>query len=136
MADLSIRARNTEYSDVDFSFRVIPVSNALALKKNEEAVKQSVINILSTNRGERPFLPYFGANIRSYLFENIDSVTEGLVEEEIRTALVNYEPRVRVTNINVDARPDNNALNISLEFDIISPREISTTVNFVVERLR
>ena len=136
MADLSITARDTEYSDVDFSFRVIPVTNALALKKNEEAIKQSVVNILSTNRGERPFLPYFGANIRSYLFENFDNVTASLVEEEIRSALVNYEPRVRVTNVEIDARPDNNALNILIEFDIISPGEISTSVNFVVERLR
>ena len=136
MADLSITARDTEYSDIDFSFRVIPVTNALALKKNEEAIKQSVVNILSTNRGERPFLPYFGANIRSYLFENFDNVTASLVEEEIRSALVNYEPRVRVTNVEIDARPDNNALNILIEFDIISPGEISTSVNFVVERLR
>jgi phage baseplate assembly protein W len=136
MADLGIVARETVYSDVDFSFRLIPVSNALALKKDEEAVKQSVVNILSTNKGERPFLPYFGSNIRSYLFENFDNVTATLVEEEIRSALVNYEPRVRVTNVEVDGRPDNNSLNILLEFDIISPRETSTSVNFVVERLR
>jgi len=136
MVDLSIKARDVDYSDVDFSFRVIPVTNTLALKKDEEAIKQSVINILSTNRGERPFLPYFGANIRSYLFENFDNVTSSLVEEEIRSALANYEPRVRVTNVEVDARPDNNSLRISLEFDIVSPRETSTTVDFVVERLR
>lgn len=136
MADLGIIARQPVYSDVDFSFRVIPVSNALALKKDEEAIKQSVINILSTNKGERPFLPYFGSNIRAYLFENFDNVTASLVEEEIRSALVNYEPRVRVTNVEVNAQPDNNALRIKLEFDIISPRETSTSVEFVVERLR
>lgn len=136
MVDLSIQARDTVYSDVDFSFRLIPVSNALALKKDEEAVKQSVVNILSTNRGERPFLPYFGANIRAYLFENFDNVTANLVEDEIRTALANYEPRVRVTNVEVNARPDNNSLRITLEFDIVSPREVSTSVDFVVERLR
>jgi len=136
MADLSSKARDTDYSDVDFSFRVIPVTNTLALKKNEEAVKQSVVNILSTDRGERPFLPFFGANIRSYLFENFDNVTASLVEEEIRSALLNYEPRVRVTNVEVNAQPNNNALGILIEFDIISPREISTSVNFVVERLR
>ena len=136
MADLSIKARANDYSDVDFSFRLIPVTNALALKKDEEAVKQSVVNILSTDRGERPFLPFFGANIRSYLFENFDNVTASLVEEQIRTALQNFEPRVRVTNVLVNARPDNNSLRITLEFDIISPREVSTSVDFVVERLR
>lgn len=136
MADLSIIARQNSYSDVDFSFRVIPSSGNLALKRDEEAIKQSVVNILSTNKGERPFLPYFGADIRSYLFENFDSVSATLVEEQIVSALTNYEPRVRVTNVNITPRPDNNALRISLEFDIISPREVSTSVNFVVERLR
>lgn len=136
MADLSIKARQNTYTDVDFSFRLIPVSNALALKKDEEAVKQSVVNILSTNRGERPFLPYFGSNIRAYLFDNFDNVTATLVEDQIRSALANYEPRVRVTNVEVNARPDDNALRIRLEFDIISPREVSTSVDFFVERLR
>jgi len=136
MADLGIIARENTYSDVDFSFRLIPVSNGLAIKKDVEAIKQSVINILSTNKGERPFLPYFGSNIRSYLFENFDNVSAVLVEDEIRSALANYEPRVRVTNVEVNARPDNNALRIKLEFDIISPRETSASVDFIVERLR
>ena len=129
-------AREKTYSDIDFAFRANPMTGDVALKKDEEAIKQSVINILSTNRGERPFLPYFGANLRRYLFDNFDRVTTSLIDEQIRSALANYEPRVRVLSVDVQGRPDQNSMTITLEFEIISPTNARTSVEFVVERLR
>lgn len=133
---LSARAREKIYSDVDFGLRMNPVTNDVAVKKDAEAVKQSVINILSTNRGERPFMPNFGSNIRGYLFENVDAVTISLIEEEIRSTLANYEPRVKVLSVDVDDLIDQNAINVRLEIEILSPSSLVTTVEFVVERLR
>ena len=134
--ELSIRARDKVYSDLDFAFRMNPVTNDVSLKKDVEAVKQSVINILSTNRGERPFMPDFGANIQGFLFENVDSVTSALIEEQIRSALANYEPRVRVLQVNVEDLSYRNAINIRLEIEILSPSQTITSVEFIVERLR
>lgn len=133
---MSIRARETVYSDFDFSFTRNPITNSVGIKRDVEAVKQSVINILNTNRGERPFRPTFGADIRSYLFENFDPVTQSLLEEQIRIALGNHEPRVRVLSVNVIGRPDANEMRVSLEIEIVSPDPITTNVEFVVERLR
>jgi phage baseplate assembly protein W len=113
-----------------------PVTGDVGVKKDIEAIKQSVLNILSTNRGERPFMPDFGGNIRAYLFENVDPVTVSLIEEEIRSALTNYEPRVRVLAVDVEDLSDRNAINIRLEIEILSPTNTVTTVEFVVERLR
>lgn len=134
--ELSVRAREKIYSDVDFAFRMNPVTGDVGVKKDVEAVKQSVLNILSTNRGERPFMPDFGGNIRAYLFENVDPVTISLIEEEIRSALTNYEPRVRVLTVDVEDLSDQNAINIRLEIEILSPTNTVATVEFVVERLR
>jgi len=89
-----------------------------------------------TNRGERPFDPDFGANIRGQLFENFDPIVKQLIDDDIRSALRNYEPRVRVLNVDVDARPDQNSIDISVEFEIQSPEQTVTTVKFSVERLR
>lgn len=136
MAELSIRAREKTYTDLDFAFKRNPVTDAISIKRDIEAVKQSIVNILSTNRGERPFLPDFGANLRGYLFENFDGVTASLVEEQIRVAIANYEPRVRILDINIDAVPDRNAMRIFMEFEILSPAAETGTVEFVVERLR
>jgi phage baseplate assembly protein W len=131
-----IVAREVSYTDIDFGFRANPITGDIALKRDDEAVKQSVLNILSTNRGERPFDPDFGANIRNQLFENFDPIVKQLIEDDVRTALRNYEPRVRVLNVRVGAKPDQNSIDISVEFEIQSPEQTVTTVNFSVERLR
>jgi len=133
---LSARARDKVYSDLDFAFRINPVTGDVGVKKDIEAVKQSVLNILSTNRGERPFMPDFGGNIRAYLFENVDSVTASLIEEEIKLSLANHEPRVRVLSVDVEDLSNQNAINIRLDLEIISPANSVITVEFIVERLR
>ena len=136
MAELKIRAREKVYTDLDFAFRANPITSDVSLKKDVEAVKQSVLNILLTNKGERPFLPTFGSNIRSRLFENIDSVTSLLIEEDIAFALRNFEPRVRVISVNVEEKPERNTVNITLDVEIISPVRTTTTIEFSVERVR
>lgn len=138
--ELSIRARDKVYSDIDFAFRPIQMEGDepgdVARKRDVEAVKQSVLNILKTNRGERPFIPSFGSNIRAHLFENIDEVTRTLIEEDIVFSLRNFEPRVNILSVDVQAIPDSNSVNITLEIEIISPVQVTTTIEFALERLR
>jgi hypothetical protein len=136
MADLNIRAREKVYTDVDFAFRANPVTGDVSLKKDVEAVKQSVLNILKTRRGEKPFSPNFGSGIYSFLFEPIDSVTKAMIEEDIIFSLRNYEPRVKILSIVVDDLEDQNAINIRLDLEIISPVVTTTTIEFIVQRLR
>lgn len=136
MATEDIIARERTYTDVDFAFRANPITGDVALKREIQAVKQSVLNILLTNRGDRPFDPDFGSDIRKQLFENFDPITEQLLKDQIRGALRNYEPRVRVLNVIVNARPDKNYLDVSLEVEIQSPEQTVITVDFSIERLR
>jgi len=63
MATQDIIARERTYTDVDFAFRANPITGDVSLKREIQAVKQSVLNILLTNRGERPFDPEFGSDI-------------------------------------------------------------------------
>ena len=136
MATQDIIARERTYTDIDFAFRANPITGDVSLKKEVQAVKQSVLNILLTNRGERPFDPEFGSDIRKQLFENFDPITERLLSDQIRSALRNYEPRVRVLNINIDGKPNRNSIDISLEIEIQSPEQTVTSVDFSIERLR
>lgn len=140
MAELNIRARNKVYSDIDFAFRPVQMEEDqpgdVARKRDVEAVKQSVLNILRTNQGERPFSPSFGSNIRSYLFENVDEVTKALIEEDIIFSLRNFEPRVNIFSIDINDVPDKNTVNITMDLEIISPVETTTTLDFTLERLR
>ena len=134
--DQTIVAREQAYSDFDFSFRANPVTGGLGIKRDVEAVKQAILNILLTSPGERPFDPLFGCDIRSQLFENFDPIIEAILDEQIRTSLRNYEPRVEVLGVTVDGQPDRNKVDITVEVEIQSPEVVATSVNVTVERLR
>ena len=133
---LSIIAREVAYSDMDFALRANPITGDIARKKDVEAIKQSVLNILLTNRGERPFQPTFGSDITGQLFENFDPIVAALIEEKVRFALINFEPRIKVLNVRVEDRSDRNSIGVTVEIEIVSPERVTTEIDFTVERLR
>ena len=68
-------------------------------KEDAAAVIQSVENILLTNYFEKPYDPYFGANIRAMLFETVENYTEETVRTEIIRAVKKHEPRATVIDV-------------------------------------
>ena len=128
-------ARQATYKDLDFSFKQNPTTNDVGIKKDNLSISQSVLNILRTNHGERPFNHDFGANLRSYLFENMTNITAANMATSINTALKNYEPRIEVLNTNIQARPDENDVNITITGRVKSSNEI-LDITTTIERLR
>jgi len=126
---------STLHKDLDFHFDINPITNDVPVVVDVKAIKQSVLNILLTNHGERPFKPTFGANLRSYLFEPIDNVTIVLIANQIKEAITNWEPRVRVVDIKVSSKADRNAIDISAEIKIIGTGDV-VTIETSLERIR
>ena len=127
--------REETYKDLDFTFKQNPNTNDVAIKKNNAAVIQSCLNILRTNNGERPFNYDFGANLRSYLFENMNQITAANMSTSINVALKNYEPRIEVLNTNIQARADDNEVYITVTGRVKSTNEI-IDISTTIERLR
>ena len=132
----NIRARTKPYSDFDFPFKKHPVTKDVPIKRDVEAVKQSVRNILLTRRGEKFFDPDFGGSLTEFLFELFDPIVEAEMEERIINTLRNYEPRVKVLSVDITDLSHRNALNLKLEVQILSPENITTDIEFIIERLR
>jgi len=128
-------AREETYKDLDFTFKQNPNTNDVGIKKNNAAVIQSCLNILRTNNGERPFNYNFGANLRSYLFENMNQITAANMATSINVALKNYEPRIEVLNTNIQARADDNEVFITVTGRVKSTNEI-IDISTTIERLR
>ena len=128
-------ARQETYKDLDFSFKQNPNTNDVGIKKNNAAVIQSCLNILRTNHGERPFDYNFGANLRAYLFENMSNTTAANMATSIEVALINYEPRIRVLNVNIQTKPQDNEVFITVTGRVISSNEI-IDIATTIERLR
>ena len=129
-----ISSRTVNYLDVDLTFNKRP-SGDIYKKKDAAAVKQSIKNLLLTDFYEKPFQPFFGANLRAMLFELADEDTEEEVEENIRNAINKYEPRAEILTITVNVLPDQNDMRVSVYFKIINTQETVTfTTN--LSRLR
>jgi hypothetical protein len=128
-------ARQETYKDLDFTFKQNPNTNDVGIKKNNASVIQSVLNILRTNHGERPFNYTFGANLRAYLFENMTQITAASMSTSIETALKNWEPRLEVLNTNIQAKADENDVMVTVTGKVISTNEI-VDIATTIERLR
>ena len=128
-------ARQETYKDLDFTFKQNPNTNDVGIKKDNASIKQSVLNILRTNHGERPFQYYFGANLRAYLFENITNTTAAQMSTSVNVALGNSEPRLEVLNTNIQAKADSNEVFITVTGRVKSSNQI-VDISTTIERLR
>ena len=123
------------YSDIDFNFTRIPGKNDIALSYDEMAVIRSVRNLLLTKNFERPFQPSIGSKVNQLLFEPMDFLVSQSLRSEIESVLTNFEPRVKIDSILVNADFDNNSYNVSLQFFIGNNVE-PTAINLILERTR
>ena len=123
------------YSDLDLTFRRLPVTNDVASSYDEQAVVRSVRNLLLTGFYERPFQPNLGSNLNKLLFEPADQLTSNLIESEVRDVISNSEPRVTVNTISVTVSPDENSFNLSMTF-FVGNNTRATTVTLLLQRSR
>ena len=107
------------FKDINLSFKRHPVTNDVLTIRNEDAIKRSVRNIIFTILGEKPFQPNFGSAINESLFDLNTSLNEVRITDEIKTSLINYEPRIDNLEITVQVYPDSNEMNCTVEYEIV-----------------
>ena len=106
------------FKDINLSFKRHPVTNDVVTIRNEDAIKRSVRNIIFTILGEKPFEPNFGSVINESLFDLNTNLSEIRVSDEIRSSLLNYEPRISNIDVTVTVAPDTNEMNCTVQYDI------------------
>jgi phage baseplate assembly protein W len=123
------------YSDFKKNLEISPLSSDLTVHKDEDAVKESITNLLLTDRGERLMQPSLGANLRSMLFENITPGILKLIEDQVKTTLDLYEPRAEVINVAVTSNIDDNVVRVKVTFYILNNQQ-PISVDVFLERTR
>ena len=123
------------YSDMFTDFSRHAVTGELNRKTNENAVKQSVRNLLLTGRYERLFQPEVGSNLRQMLFENATPALYIQIKEYIEATIKNYEPRAEFVTSDVSFDHDRNTANVTVIFRLINST-IPTTLELILERIR
>ena len=107
------------FKDVSMSFKFNPLSGDLIALKNENAIARAVRNIVLTTPGEKFFDPDFGSSVSEILFENVDEITAISFEDEIKSSLRNYEPRVELINLTVNPNFDENQFDVLISYRIV-----------------
>jgi phage baseplate assembly protein W len=113
-------------------FRCHPSTGKLLIKKNDDALKQSIKNLILTDRYERPFRPDYGGNIRSRLFDLHTSITRADYQNLIENAIKNYEPRAVISSssVNIIENPDENSMIVTIRFrNAMTLNELQLDIN-------
>jgi phage baseplate assembly protein W len=125
----------TLYQDFKKTLEKSPVSADLTVLKDEDAVKESIKNLILTNRGERLMQPDLGGNISGMLFENITPATLVLIQNNIRTTIDLYEPRAELIDVIASSNIDDNVVKVEIAFYITNVQQ-PITLDVFLERTR
>lgn len=123
------------YSDFRKDLDINPITKDLALRKDEDAVKESIKNLVLTDRGERLFRPNLGGDIRATLFENNTPATLKLIQESVKETINTYEPRATLIDVETYSNYNETTVTVNVIFYVRNKQE-PVTVSVFLERIR
>jgi len=124
------------FKDISLSFKRHPITNDMLPLKNEDAIKRSVQNLVRIQIGEVFFNDLVGTRVEQALFELANDDYIDPIKNEIETVITNYEPRVLLQEVKVNSFPDENAIDISINYDIVGLSAPTQSLNFILEPTR
>lgn len=125
--------RSRSFKDFSVNFDKNPFTDDLSVVNDDNSIKQAVKNLILTAPGEKPFQPLVGSAVSQLLFEPLDAFTADTIMEEITLTINQYEPRVKLTNVDVTPIFEGNKLNVTIEYQIVG-LPIVETIEFVLQR--
>ena len=93
-------------------------SKSVDVVDNENSIKESLYILLTTIPGERLMELDYGCDIQSILFKPLDLNAKTYLSNNIKSSILKWEPRIEVTNINIDGENFEGTLNISISYII------------------
>ena len=133
---MPVQRVSRNFKDISLGFLPHPITKDVIALKNENAIARSVRNLVLTHLQERPFEPILGSRIGASLFELMDAGSAAVIQDEIRNTLDNYEPRVRLLNVDVIPYYDSHQYDVTLMYEIVGIDVPAQQLNFVLESFR
>ena len=129
-------ATQLSFKDLNITFKKHPVTNDVVVSKDASAIKQAIVSLLLTNKGERLMNPKYGSDIRSYLFEPLDYGTAAQIKANIRSTIDRFEPRISISDIKCIPNFNDNGFDVEMTYIIRGSDEPPITVDIFLERTR
>lgn len=109
---------NKLYSDIDPEMRM-DWNKDVARSVGLRSIKNSLLGIVTTRKGSRPFDPEFGCDLVDELFENMTPLTADTIERNIQSAVRNYEPRIDKLSVSVTPVYDDYTVIVEIRFSVV-----------------
>lgn len=117
------------FKDINITMTAHPVTGKISILKNNDAIKRAVKNLVLSNKLEYPYEPQKGSNVTKRLFDNmIPRFTEYNIHKDIEECIRNFEPRAELLDVLVEAKPEQNQINVTIVFRAVNqtdPVELS-----------
>ena len=131
------------YDDLDVDFTPNPFTKDISVKRDLQAIRQSVTNILLTRKGEKYFSLYnMGVGLQDLYFELTENSPIFLtIKEQVKLSINRYEPRVRYKSFTIErdtAVEDGSGIKATITYEVALPAahsnitQTSTLVDGVV----
>lgn len=82
----------------------VDATGGVDVVEGDACVRQSILLLLSTSRGERVMRPDYGCDLHRLVFSPNDATTAGLAIHYVRSAIERWEPRARVLRVDAGRR--------------------------------
>lgn len=100
------------------NFNQIPEINDFKLDYDINAISNSLRNLFTTTPGDKLLNPEYGLDLRRFLFEPATIEMANLIRREIYAQVSIFEPRVKLTSVNITILEDVNEYDITIYMDI------------------
>jgi phage baseplate assembly protein W len=121
------------YSDIDLE--LTQQADGDITKDTEfNAIENSIANIVATFQGSRRMIPEFAIGIYNLLFEPMDNLSSNRLGSDILEAIKQWDDRVVVKNIHVNANYDLGQYEIKITYNINCLSEETHEVDYVIRR--
>jgi phage baseplate assembly protein W len=86
----------------------------------KDAIRNNLLNFFLTNSTERYLNNNFGANLREFIFEQINSDNISSLKENVQSLINTHFINIKVEQLEVLENPDYNEITINITYSIIN----------------
>lgn len=121
------------FRDLDISFMPHPHTTDVATKYNDQAIKQSLKNLVLTTPGEKFYNQNYGCRVYQLLFEPMDAFLGAQIRDEILNTIGQFDERVRVIDVDIVADYDQHSFSVDIVYQVVG-QSFTEELSFILEK--
>ena len=124
------------FKDISATFQTNPLNSDLIALNNSNAISRAIRNLILTVPGDKPFQPDLGSEVYESLFDQLDQITATSIQSQIENTIIKYEPRVKLSSVDVKSNIPDNAFDVLITYEVIGVELPTQQINFALELTR